>query len=178
MSTDDENRLAKLAGLGFGAPYIAKEFQENECWVHRQATRLGITLPRGRNVYPNYRSRVEELTALEAVDYLLNLVENLIPTHDEARMQEVLQHGFTRQESRVVLGLIDSSDGTISRGDAYSLILLHSNDVNDPPSTQAVDMVLSRVRKKLAGLDWGLEIETIRGVGYRLHKPEGFEVPA
>ena len=39
------------------------------------------------------------------------------------------------------------------------------------PETNVVDVYVNYLRKKLAGLDDGTEIVTVRGVGYRLEGP-------
>jgi DNA-binding response OmpR family regulator len=54
-------------------------------------------------------------------------------------------------------------------------ILEHVWGYDFDPSTNVVDVCIQRIRKKIAGLDSGtLEvspIESVRGVGYRFHKP-------
>lgn len=54
-------------------------------------------------------------------------------------------------------------------------ILEHVWGYDFDPSTNVVDVCIQRIRKKIAGLDKGeLEtspIESVRGVGYRFHKP-------
>lgn len=178
MTPEDDQLFIRLGELGFGAPYIAREFGRRKDWAQVHAKRLGVDLPRGRNVFPNYRSRVEEMKPIDAVAYLLSILDHALVDPLEKDMVPLLEHGFSRREARVLCALMDEDDHTLSKGCIFAHSLLYCDNPDDPPSVRFADMLILRIRRKLGGLNWPLRITTLRGYGYRLDGTEGFEIPA
>jgi DNA-binding response OmpR family regulator len=74
---------------------------------------------------------------------------------------------LTRQEATLCEALIRSGDRIVVRDVLADLLC----DPGESFSANALDAIVSRLRRKLASGGTAVKIETVRGIGYRLRRP-------
>ena len=71
---------------------------------------------------------------------------------------------LTAREFAIIETLVRAADGVFSR----SALLEQAWGEHEEPMSNTIDVLIARIRKKLAGSASRATIETIRGSGYRL----------
>ncbi|MFQ5512127.1 MAG: response regulator transcription factor [Candidatus Krumholzibacteriia bacterium] len=139
---------SKLRAFGRGAvDYITKPFDFDELLA-----RVRVHMKR------NERDRGDLLTAGK---WQLDL------TYRELRCEgKVIK--LTAREFSILEYLFRNKGKVLSRAQ----ILSHVWDYNFDPQSNIVDVYIRFLREKLAVIDGGAEIETVRGMGYRLKELE------
>lgn len=134
--------------------------------------RLGVSLPRG-NSERTLRERVGDMRPLDAVEYLLDLVESFSPALEDVWSLSVPGCRFTKYEGLLFLHLFRAAPRIETR--ARIMDALYAGRCGDEPDEKVVDVFICKLRKKLK--DTGLRIESVWGVGYRLYVPPEFKAP-
>ncbi|HVA36266.1 MAG TPA: response regulator transcription factor [Candidatus Dormibacteraeota bacterium] len=138
----------KLKGLGLGADdYITKPFSTNEFLA-----RVGAFLRRR----DRYRTNSTSATQLSG-DAVLDRNRQLLIKDDVSAV-------LTALEFKLLWFLVESEGRLLTRAQ----ILEHVwNDVSGVP-TRVVDVHVAALRKKIAEVGASLQINSVRGIGYRL----------
>jgi DNA-binding response OmpR family regulator len=97
-----------------------------------------------------------------------------LDTHARAIVRGAHRMALTRQEFLLLECLMRGRDTAIGRADITRYAWPDKDDIN-PAS---VNLVISRLRKKLEAGGFELGIETVAGVGYRLAYPSAMRSPA
>ncbi len=110
------------------------------------------------------RERAMDMKPLEAVDYLLGIVEGLTHRLPTMTLEPWPGMRLSKQEARL-LHHLDLRDGKPATKEALMAALYHE-EPGDWPEVKIIDVFVYKLRKKLVGTPF--TIETIWGVGYRL----------
>lgn len=140
----------RIVGLEIGAAdYLAKPFEPREL------------LARIRAVLLRNRPPIDATRAFEFAGWRFEA--------DARRLQnpEGGEVALTPGESLLLQALVERPARTLTR---QVLIDLMHGDV-DSPYDRAIDLAVSRLRRKLEGTGNGQAIETVRGTGYRFRLP-------
>ena len=81
---------------------------------------------------------------------------------------------LTAREIAVLEALIAKAGRIVSKENIFSSIY----DLESDASTSAIEVYVSRVRKKLDAAGAGVGIRVLRGLGYRLELTEDAAIPA
>lgn len=176
LTETDIARFTALADEGFGVSFIAREFGYSTSWARRTAHRLGVEIQSRRNAYPNLRARVEDMQKLDAIDYLLTVVEKCFTPPQELEIRAIMAYGFLRKEAAIVVAFMHSPTGKLTRERVHATIIMFCIDASAIPSDRAVDVSMCLIRNRVKQLGWPVIIETLRGDGFVWHAPEGFEI--
>lgn len=138
----------RVEGLNLGADdYLAKPF-----FVEELAARLHSMLRHASG---------ERQNALVVGDFRLDRIT-----------REASWHGQTVDLTGREFNLIEYLMRSPGRVFTRTQILEHVWGYDFDPSTNVVDVCIQRIRKKITGQGGPSPIESVRGVGYRFHKPE------
>lgn len=107
------------------------------------------------------RASGEQLSVLQAADLVVNLI-----TREVKRGETSIE--LTKREFNLLELLMRSPGRVFTR----TQILEHVWGYDFDPQTNVVDVYIRRVRKKIDRASSDSMIETVRGVGYRLRRPE------
>ncbi len=134
--------------------YIVKPYHIDELEARMQATmRLYETQQEAANV----TSAAERLRECVTVNWLLRVIS--VPDGSFVRLTE---------KEMALFELLASEDGPLDRERAYASIY----GAAMTPFNRSIDILVSRLRKKLGELQAGIDILTVRGGGYILAVPE------
>lgn len=100
-----------------------------------------------------------------AKDDLIQSLEDRVASLEAAMMGEAtppMEYGLTAHEGRLLGMLITREQCTKEQ----LLAGIYSARADDPPEIKIVDVYVCKIRKKLK--PFGIEIETLWGVGYRI----------
>lgn len=171
LSADDLQDMADR-GLHFAA---AARVANVSRWAVEQAEiRHGLRLPRVEILRVDHREVVQDMKPLAAVEYLLDVIEAILPPIDADLDWAWPGIHLTPQEKRVVR-VLALSRLPVSRellfgalnGDRASLPLEGDGKI--------VDVLLCSLRRKLSPA--GLRIVNHYGMGWTVELPEGFVWP-
>jgi hypothetical protein len=144
--------------------------------IFRAEDRLGVKLRRavpGEGLYVNHREIVQDMKPLDAVNYLLEVLENfLVPPTDAGWSFPSVK--LTPQQRIVVRALAEARGRALSR-DALHSALMSSRIGEKEPDTRLVDVQISRLRRACSHLPF--KVVTIWGVGWRIDAHPGFVWP-
>ena len=107
------------------------------------------------------RASGEQLSVLQAGDLMVNLI-----TREVKRGETSIE--LTKREFNLLELLMRSPGRVFTR----TQILEHVWGYDFDPQTNVVDVYIRRVRKKIDPTPADSLVETVRGVGYRLRRPE------
>ena len=107
------------------------------------------------------RASGESLSVLQVTDLVVNLI-----TREVKRAEQPIE--LTRRELNLLELLMRSPGRVFTR----TQILEHVWGYDFDPQTNVVDVYIRRVRKKIDQAGAESLIDTVRGVGYRLRRPE------
>lgn len=131
--------------------------------ISDSARRAAIRTARFR--FEGYRDKADAMPDDEAKEYLLGIIEILCPALSGTHPVIAMNLGLTSMETRLVSALYDRMPEHMSREGLMDI--LYADRLEDPPEDQIVKVMVSHIRKKLAGS--GVSIETMRCYGYRLN---------
>lgn len=161
MLTGDSNTETVVSCLEAGAEqYITKP-----CSIDELVARLRVVL-RERSTSSS-DSRPQTIPGQLAHDHDLTLgnlkLQRTARTLRNAQ-NSVLACQLTEKELSLMQLFLQSPDQTLSREDAFFKIYNYEMD----PENRSVDILASKLRKKIAKVDSSLQIQALRGRGYRL----------
>ena len=121
---------------------------------------------------PNYRKAVEDMRPLDAVEYLLTVIEDLLPPRDQ--VADVRLHGFSETQAEMLLVLTRSKFLSYSHATA---IVMRGRDRDKSPNHDAVRVYISAIRKRIAAMGGGIKILNEINMGWRIEREKGFKFP-
>lgn len=119
-----------------------------------------------------FREAVQDMTARDAVEYLLCALEALLPGPDEILARRLSAAGFNMTQGRIVAVLLAAQGRVVSREALHFALYGDSEAAADP---KTIDVFLSKIRKKSAALPF--KIRTAWGHGWALEKEPGAVMP-
>ena len=145
----------------------------NRSAVRRREKATGIMLPRkpigtGRS----HRDVVQDMKPLDAVEYLLEVIESLRPT-DLADWTFPGAH-FSPSEKRILRAIVKAAPRILTRDGAMDAIMAHRAG-DDAPDPKLFDVFIFNIRRKLRGQP--VKIVTHRGLGWTVETDPGFVWP-
>lgn len=117
--------------------------------------------------YQKIVEKVEEMKPLDAVDYLLGVIEQT-DSIKEPGVDECSEIGFefTPTEARLVRALKRADGSPVSKDSLYTAMYFDRTSDDELPGPKIVDVIVCKIRKKLVGY----KIKTRRGFGYALEQ--------
>lgn len=126
---------------------------------------------RGR--FTSHRDAVQDMKTLDAVEYLLGVIENANMDNCHSLTVEMNLHGFTPQEAILLNALIRANEAVCNREHLMDAICCGRRE-QDLPLDKIIDVRICGIRKKLPE---GFSIQNVRSVGYRLVRERGALLP-
>lgn len=111
----------------------------------------------------NHRDKVQDMKPLEAVDYLLHVIDQIQPKIDDDHAVDELGLPFTPKERLTLISLFEANGRVLSK---YQITDATHAGCEDEPELKTVDVRVCNIRRKLKGTGWN--IVTAWGRGYRL----------
>lgn len=175
MSTHiDAEELFALAKGGMCATEIAEEIGVDCNAVRRAARRHAVALRNGvherRSPVQKLRADVGDMKPLDAVEFLLAILEDLINADDQSCIWPGIH--LPNSARRVCQALYSREGALLSRD--YLMTALYGGQA-DPPSGNVIYVFVTKARAALRGT--GFEIKTVRGQGYRMQRKRGVVFP-
>jgi DNA-binding response OmpR family regulator len=166
MLTSNKGTDTIVSCLNAGADqYIVKPCNSNELVARMEATmRLYGAAPEFPGPGPDLADRYRE-------HFSVNWLLRTLTVNNGTNVR------LTEKELALFELFVVAADRTLNRRLAYGAIY----GIEMDPLNRAVDILASRLRRKLQGLDAGIDIVTIRGGGYMLVLPQsevGADVPS
>jgi two-component system cell cycle response regulator CtrA len=183
-------KMAALAQVGATPSQAAAALGTSRASVTRMEKATGVTFRRDEKtglkplegaveaalqagallVDPDHlRERAMDMKPLDAVDFLLGIVEGLTHRLPEMTLEPFPGLLLSKMEARL-LHHLDLRDGKPCTKEALMAALYHS-EPGDWPEVKIIDVFVCNLRKKLKGTPF--TIHTIWGVGYRLEGASG-----
>lgn len=154
---------------GLNKTELAREVGCTRSSVMRAEEKFGVSILTPRNAPNDYRKCVKDMKANEAVEYLLDCIDVLLSVDAPPENQELITSlGLTGQQGRIFLSLAQSVGKIVTKNAIYDAMFF-DRPVGDWPDLKIVDVQICKLRQKLPPK---YRIETIWGVGYRLHEVE------
>lgn len=168
VSDDDAAAIRKGAEEGAKTIEIAHEMGVSRSTAYRRAEKLGIDLRRGHvDRVDTVRRAVDDMTHREAVEFLLELVEQLIG-QDQGVARFVGGVRLTPCQS-VIFAVLERNIGRmVPRETLLTAIQAGQPDARSGP--KVIDVHMVKIRRLLRGQ---YRIETVWGTGFRMHRDEG-----
>ena len=112
----------------------------------------------------SHREAVQDMKPLEAVDYLLEVIEGHELDNPLDRIAAIQFHGFRPQEAIVLMELL-RGEGKICRHDHLYEAMCRGRLPQDWPDMHIIHVHVCRIRQKLPA---GFSILNVRGAGFCL----------
>lgn len=171
----DADMLAGFADRRLHPTAAAREAGVSRGTVARAAARHGVVLPRGTNVMRiDHREAVQDMKPLDAVEYLLGVIETFMPPIDLDLAWNWPGERMTPQEKRLVR-VLAMSHVPVPRDVLFGALQGDRVAPRIEASDKLVDVVLARVRRKVA--PQGVRIVNHYGHGWTVEAPAGFVWP-
>jgi hypothetical protein len=175
LSADD---LRGMAERGLCPTHAALAAGVSRAQVNRSERRHGVTLPRAMQgsaiLRTDHREAVQDMKPLDAVEYLLGVIEAIIAPVDVDVVWNWPGAHLCPQEKRV-LRVLALSRLPVSRETLFGAL---NGDRAAPPMEgdgKIVYVILRRVRRKVAPS--GVKVVCHFGIGWTLDAPPGFVWP-
>lgn len=172
----DPEVFRQRAADGMSSTEMAEEFGCGRFSIMRRAKKLGIEIAGNQNYKRSahsIRREVGHMRPTEAVEFLLELIDQILPGLKEDHVDLLMEHGFTGSEARLLSMLI--FDKMVAKESIY--VALYGGRQGDIAEPKIIDVFVCKVRKKIAELGWGFKIVTLWGRGYRGQREDGFLFP-
>ena len=171
----DESALCARVADGLSSTALADEFDCSRSTINRRVAKIGVTITGNRRVIAKTcRQQVQSMKASEAVEYLLDVVEELCSGQDDDLVTKVISHGFTPTESQILLAIF--STDMMSKDRLFAAIY-GARASGEMPEIKIIDVLICKIRNKLKSIGWPVSIETLWGRGYYGVRAEGFLFP-
>lgn len=170
----DPGELRAMAESGLCAAEISEEIGVSSYSVRRAAGRQGIAMRNGtsepRTRMQRLRREIDDMRPLDAVEYLLDILAEVIGADDQACVWPDIH--LTAMPRAVCQALYARENEIMSR--AYLMEALYGG-MADAPSDKIIDVFVCKARKALHGT--GFLIKTIHGQGFRMQRESGTVFP-
>lgn len=171
-------RMQDFAARGLSPTQAAREAGVARATICRAEVRSGVTLTRkacGDEWVVDHRAAVQDMKLLDAVEYLLDVIERIVIPGDAAVAWDWPGVHLAPQQKRLVYALASARATPVSREALWHAIRSSSGAEDAPNGGKLVDVVLSRVRPVLQAA--GIRVVTTFGMGWHLEVPPGFVWP-
>lgn len=164
------NEVKDLAARGHSKTEVARLLNIGRLRVHRLAKKHDITFRRGSpsdgaEIY-DYRAEVRGLPAEEAVDYLLDVIEQMLPRKTDLNEVYEILPSVSRQEARILQVMLKNRGMVMTSETLWNAATFE----RIRPASKLVPVVILSLRKKIKAAGLELKIVTVWGVGYRLEQ--------
>lgn len=161
MLTADSNTQTTVACLEAGAEqYITKP-----CSPEELGARIRVVLRGSRE--KRRGDGAEQLLGESLAEHRYVLAGIVLETH-KRQLQNLsnrsLHSHLTEKEAQLMQLFVQSRDQTVSRADAFYRLYNYEME----PENRSVDVLVTKLRKKLVRVDPTVQINSLRGQGYRL----------
>lgn len=126
-----------------------------------------------RGKFNSHRDAVDNMRPLDAVQYLLDVIESAQLDNSRDDALAMAAHGFTLQES-IALNMLLRANGAICSHVKLADAISRGRQVDDYFVSNMVAVRMCGIRKKLPQ---GFAIQNLHGVGYRLVREPGALLP-
>ncbi len=116
----------------------------------------------------NYRETAEKMRPLDAVNYLLDVIEFLTPALSDQHPIDAWGLKLAPMERRLLAILYDAKGECAPR--ERLMDVLYSDQLNDAPSDKIINVLICKLRQKIPA---GVSIATHWGRGFSLHFERG-----
>jgi len=171
----DPAELRQRVADGLSATAIGRELGYGRNTIMRRAKALGIEVHGSR--IPKIASierAVADMGARDAVEFLLELVRQLVPALEEDRVMKVCRQGFTATEAQILLMVFD--DRFMPKEVIYDAIY-GSRSSGELINPKIIDVMICKIRKKMKEKGWDAVVHTTWGRGYHGERLNGFVFP-
>ena len=169
-------QLLDAQSRGLSVSQLAREAGCHRNTAVKSASDYGVALRRGNRLdgWPTPREIVQPMAPLDAVAFLLELIDALVAPVPEVLDWRDTGLALTVLERRLVMCLAERPGRTVPR--EWLLRALYGDrSVDEWPAEKTLDVHICHARRKLCGS--GMEIRTEWGVGFSLHAPAGYVWP-
>lgn len=172
QKNDKRTAIEEFASDGMTLNQIASALGCSYESVRRIVGRAGIpVLSEGHR---DLRQIVNDMTPLNAVEFLLDLIQEAIPTYQKDHPVDHLGLNFGPQERIILLHLAANPDRTYSKESIYSAMYAHVPGGSET-EIQIVAVLIRKIRIKLTRTS--ICILNKPGVGYKVVDPDGLLRP-
>lgn len=168
LSVETKTYISSMISKGYTTTEIADRSGVSRASVHR----LGGS-PVRREPLRTHREAIQSMTASDACEYLLGVIETLDGEPRRDVMLNLVVAGFTPQESLVVDYLSRREGRPCSRLMIYEMLIIGKPE-SKLPAEKLVDVLVCKIRKKLPA---GASIKTIWAMGYSFERAPGTVLP-
>ncbi len=174
------DELAARIVEGASSTLLSEEFEVSRATISRHVRKNGLPNPgRGDTIknMDSVRKRVFEMQPLDAVNWLLDILEDLAPAQSGDKLAFLREKlpGFTKLQVQVVAVLSSHRRGhTFTKQNIFDSIYAHRIQDDDTPDIRVIYVAICHVRAKLKLLCPDVSIETVYGVGYKLSDDSRF----
>lgn len=142
---------------------VARQFGTNRSAIYRAAARQGMRFD-SRRAVESLRATVMDMPAIDAVNFLLDVIEAAIPEHAPENLERLRRFGFSNQQARILCVLWDATPKTVS---LYTLCA-RMGGRDEAGNIDCLRVQIVKARKRLRQIGWPVEISNSRGAGYAL----------
>lgn len=142
------------------------EYGVSEKLIRRWAREIGHEFPGPNGRRASYREQVADMRPLDAVEFLLGVLERLDPDDASREIKAIRAHGFTHREAVFLLMM---RRPYIAKEIAVARM---SVDLDLPLSSHSVSRIVCGLRDKLAG--YPVKIITEPDMGWRIERDPWF----
>lgn len=174
----DPDLLHRLSEDGHNTASAAREMGVSRTTITRAEQTHGIRFARSTvegRLYRSHRERVADMKPLEAVDYLLNVVEMMVEAEKPALGLWILAGvRLTRAERNMFYALAKARGRVLSK-DTLLTSIMTGREGDDEPAIKIVDVYACKIREKIK--DQPYRLITHWGLGYSIEAPSGHVWP-
>jgi len=177
---NDSAILKKLIDEGMNSQSIADELDVSRSAVNRACVKFGLQKPgRGElaHLLKSVRKVVFEMQPLDAINYLLDILENVVPGQSVSEISDFhtnLPFRLTGSEARLLFSLYKARGRMLSKDRLMNELYLHCHADEDFPNMKIIDVFVCKLRNKLKKSGLPIEIITYWGIGYGLSEKSRF----
>ena len=171
----DPAELSQRAADGLTATAIGAEFGMSRFAVMRKAKTLGIEV-KGSQIpkVASIERAVADMSTSEAVDFLLELIRQLVPALEEDQVLKVCHHGFTATEAQVLVMVFG---GRFMPKETIYDAIYGTRASGELVNPKIIDVMICKIRKKIKEKGWDAVVKTTWGRGYHGERVNGFMFP-
>lgn len=131
---------------------------------------MNVMTRRPSPVEIDHRAAVQDMRPLDAVDYLLDVIEAIAPPASHTAQWDFDGVHLTRSQKKILRAIAAGRGAIVTRDQVYAALVADRREC-DWPTYKSVEVQLCFMRRRLAGSP--VRIETVFGQGYRIAAPVG-----